>query len=149
MLDIQTQFCRCFWCIRLFANRGSGDDAQATSVTLAWNSTGTALLATTASDTDATNQSYYGEQKLHFLAADGSLDCLVPVKARSSWPRQSAPACHQLTPSEGGLAVHVCLVVWELSLLWACHATVAFACAWAFATATAGAWVAFGADMLS
>lgn len=27
---------------------------------------------------DATNQSYYGEQKLHFLAADGSNDCLVP-----------------------------------------------------------------------
>lgn len=57
--------------------------AQATSVTLMWNASGTALLATTASETDATNQSYYGEQKLHFLAADGGLDCLVPVpKAR-------------------------------------------------------------------
>ena len=52
---------------------------QASSVTLMWNASGTALLAMTASETDATNQSYYGEQKLHFLAADGSLDCLVPV----------------------------------------------------------------------
>lgn len=43
-----------------------------------WNSTGTALLAITASEVDATNQSYYGEQKIHYLAADGSDDCLVP-----------------------------------------------------------------------
>ena len=34
---------------------------------LLWNATGTAVLAETASDTDATNQSYYGETKLHFL----------------------------------------------------------------------------------
>lgn len=67
-------------------------------MTLAWNSTGTALLATTASDTDATNQSYYGEQKLHFLAADGSLDCLVPVKARSSWPSQHLPVTSSHPP---------------------------------------------------
>lgn len=53
---------------------------QANSVRLLWNSTGSALLAETASDTDATNQSYYGETKLHFLAADGSLDALVALK---------------------------------------------------------------------
>ncbi len=34
---------------------------------LLWNALGTAVLAETASDTDATNQSYYGETKLHFL----------------------------------------------------------------------------------
>ena len=34
---------------------------------LMWNALGTAVLAETASDTDATNQSYYGETKLHFL----------------------------------------------------------------------------------
>ena len=51
---------------------------QANSVSLLWNATGSSLLATTSSDVDATNQSYYGEQKLHFLAADGSTDCLVP-----------------------------------------------------------------------
>lgn len=37
------------------------------------------MLAITASDTDATNQSYYGEQKLHFLSSDGKNDCLVPL----------------------------------------------------------------------
>jgi len=36
-------------------------------VRLLWNALGTAVLAETASDTDATNQSYYGETKLHFL----------------------------------------------------------------------------------
>jgi hypothetical protein len=40
---------------------------QANSVRLMWNALGTAVLAETASDTDATNQSYYGETKLHFL----------------------------------------------------------------------------------
>ena len=53
-------------------------DMQATSVRLFWNSSGTALLAITASEVDATNQSYYGEQKIHYLAADGTNDCLVP-----------------------------------------------------------------------
>ena len=42
-------------------------DLQANSVRLMWNALGTAVLAETASDTDATNQSYYGETKLHFL----------------------------------------------------------------------------------
>ena len=45
-----------------------------------WNAGGTAVLALTASEVDATNQSYYGEQKLSFLAADGRNDCLVPLK---------------------------------------------------------------------
>ena len=45
---------------------------------LFWNALGTALLAITASDVDVTNQSYYGEQKIHYLAADGTNDCLVP-----------------------------------------------------------------------
>jgi translation initiation factor 2A len=52
---------------------------QASSVRLLWNATGSALLAETSSDVDATNQSYYGEQKLHFLASDGASDCLVPL----------------------------------------------------------------------
>ncbi len=81
------------WC-------GAGG-AQASSVTLLWNTAGTALLALTASDTDATNQSYYGEQKLHFLAADGSLDCLVPVpKVRPALrlgarPHAGPPRCRR------------------------------------------------------
>ena len=52
---------------------------QANAAQLMWNSTGTALLAMTAADVDATNQSYYGEQKLYFLAADGSNECAVPL----------------------------------------------------------------------
>ena len=38
------------------------------------------MLALTATDTDATNQSYYGEQKLSFLSADGTNDCMVQLK---------------------------------------------------------------------
>eukprot|EP00983_Pelagomonas_calceolata_P120105 1160675-Pelagomonas_calceolata.AAC.2 len=40
------------------------------SASLKWNSKGTALLVLSFSDFDATNQSYYGEQKLHFMLAD-------------------------------------------------------------------------------
>ena len=53
---------------------------QATYAKLTWNAPGTGLLALTATDTDATNQSYYGEQKLSFLSADGANDCLVQLK---------------------------------------------------------------------
>ncbi|PSC70931.1 eukaryotic translation initiation factor eIF2A family [Micractinium conductrix] len=52
---------------------------RANAAQLMWNSTGTALLAMTAADVDATNQSYYGEQKLYFLAAAGSNECAVPL----------------------------------------------------------------------
>ncbi len=37
---------------------------------LMWNSTGTVLLVMSFADFDVTNQSYYGEQKLHYLPAD-------------------------------------------------------------------------------
>ncbi len=53
---------------------------QATYAKLMWNAAGTGMLALTATDTDATNQCYYGEQKLSFLSADGSNDCLVQLK---------------------------------------------------------------------
>ncbi|PRW44612.1 eukaryotic translation initiation factor eIF2A family [Chlorella sorokiniana] len=52
---------------------------RANAARLLWNSTGSAVLALTAADVDATNQSYYGEQKLYFLAADGSNECAVPL----------------------------------------------------------------------
>ena len=58
---------------------------QATGVRLIWNSLGTAVLALTSSEVDSSNKSYYGEQKLHYLSADGTLDCLVPLpKVRSA-----------------------------------------------------------------
>jgi translation initiation factor 2A len=37
-----------------------------------WNSTGTACLCLATADTDATNQSYYGEAKLHYLPAEAA-----------------------------------------------------------------------------
>lgn len=45
---------------------------RASGAEIAWNSTGTVALVTATSDTDATNQSYYGESKLHFLPADAA-----------------------------------------------------------------------------
>ncbi|EIE21931.1 eIF2A-domain-containing protein [Coccomyxa subellipsoidea C-169] len=53
---------------------------RANAAQLLWNAKGTALLALTSSDTDATNQSYYGEQKLNYLSADGKNDCIVQLK---------------------------------------------------------------------
>ncbi len=49
------------------------------------------MLALTASETDASNKSYYGEQKLHYLAANGSLDCLVPLPKVSLPPSPQCP----------------------------------------------------------
>lgn len=41
-------------------------------------STGTALLCSSFADVDVTNQSYYGEQQLHFLEAENDVSCVVP-----------------------------------------------------------------------
>lgn len=49
---------------------------------LMWNSTGSAVLVLSYADYDATNQSYYGEQKLHFLPSDpkaADQACTVPL----------------------------------------------------------------------
>ncbi|BDA46939.1 Eukaryotic translation initiation factor 2A [Coccomyxa sp. Obi] len=53
---------------------------RASAAQFLWNAKGTALLALTSSDTDATNQSYYGEQKLNYLSTDGKNDCVVQLK---------------------------------------------------------------------
>ena len=52
---------------------------RANSVRFLWNSSGSAVLIIAAADVDATNQSYYGEQKLFFFSADGSKDMAVPM----------------------------------------------------------------------
>lgn len=52
---------------------------RANSVRFLWNSIGTAVLIIAAADVDATNQSYYGEQKLFFFSADGTKDMAVPM----------------------------------------------------------------------
>lgn len=41
-----------------------------TGAQMHWNATGSAVLAMAYADFDATNQSYYGEQKLHFLPSE-------------------------------------------------------------------------------
>eukprot|EP00878_Enallax_costatus_P018803 GHUV01019817.1.p1 GENE.GHUV01019817.1~~GHUV01019817.1.p1 ORF type:complete len:612 (+),score=207.58 GHUV01019817.1:53-1888(+) len=45
---------------------------RATGASIMWNATGTACLIMATSETDATNQSYYGESKLHYLPAEAS-----------------------------------------------------------------------------
>ena len=52
---------------------------RANSARFFWASTGSAVLGLTAADVDATNQSYYGEQKLYFLSVDGKIDQAVPL----------------------------------------------------------------------
>ena len=53
---------------------------QASQVKLIWDPKARAVLALTSSDSDPANKSYYGDAKLHLLAADGSVDALVSMK---------------------------------------------------------------------
>ncbi len=90
-----------------------------------WNSKGTACLFLATSDTDATNQSYYGEAKLHYLPADANkadLACAVPVPKdgpggmRSSTYQLPALAALSMDPRviavlvSGTLACIICIV---------------------------------------
>ncbi|WIA28435.1 hypothetical protein OEZ86_010979 [Tetradesmus obliquus] len=45
---------------------------RATGASMMWNASGTAVLFMATCETDATNQSYYGESKLHYLPAEMS-----------------------------------------------------------------------------
>ncbi|THG07617.1 hypothetical protein TEA_010332 [Camellia sinensis var. sinensis] len=53
---------------------------RCSTVQLNWNSGSTGLLIVVQSDVDKTNQSYYGESKLHYLTTDGSHDGVVPLR---------------------------------------------------------------------
>lgn len=46
---------------------------------LIWNKGSTGLLVLAHSDVDKTNQSYYGETRLHFLTSDGKHEGAVPL----------------------------------------------------------------------
>jgi len=52
---------------------------KCSEVKLMWNSPGTAVLVLATTDVDKSNQSYYGESNLHFLAGDGSHEGGVPL----------------------------------------------------------------------
>jgi translation initiation factor 2A len=53
-----------------------------------WNAKGTACLFMATSETDATNQSYYGESKLHYLPAGEA----CPPRPAVTVPMCGAPA---------------------------------------------------------
>lgn len=53
---------------------------RSSSATFCWSPAGTAVVVTAISDVDASNKSYYGEQKLHFLSADGQIEQAVPLQ---------------------------------------------------------------------
>ncbi len=46
---------------------------------LTWNKGSTGVLVLATSDVDKTNQSYYGESRLHFLTSDGRHEGAVPL----------------------------------------------------------------------
>lgn len=85
---------------------------QANAVSFMWNSTATAVLALAMSDVDATNQSYYGEQKLHFLATDGS-DATLTLPKVWCWHTR-----RQYTPSLPLPPVSPVFIIYCLSM---CH----------------------------
>ncbi|XVF65791.1 hypothetical protein PTKIN_Ptkin09bG0278700 [Pterospermum kingtungense] len=53
---------------------------QCSTVQLNWNNGSTGLLVVVQSDVDKTNQSYYGESKLHYLTTDGTHEGLVSLR---------------------------------------------------------------------
>ncbi|ESQ27869.1 hypothetical protein EUTSA_v10018413mg [Eutrema salsugineum] len=53
---------------------------RCSSVQFSWNHGSTGLLVVVQSDVDKTNQSYYGETKLHYLTVDGTHEGLVPLR---------------------------------------------------------------------
>ncbi|KAH7445650.1 hypothetical protein KP509_01G018900 [Ceratopteris richardii] len=52
---------------------------KSSSAQLLWNIGSTGLLVLAQSDVDKSNQSYYGEARLHYLRSDGSYEGLVPL----------------------------------------------------------------------
>lgn len=50
---------------------------------LMWNKGSTGCLVLAQSDVDKTNQSYYGETRLHFLTSDGCHEGAVPLSESS------------------------------------------------------------------
>ncbi|GAQ89685.1 Eukaryotic translation initiation factor eIF2A family protein [Klebsormidium nitens] len=67
------------------ANMASGQPVarrsffKSSTVKFFFNRGTTAVLVLAASDVDKTNQSYYGDTALHYLACDGSNECTVPL----------------------------------------------------------------------
>lgn len=53
---------------------------KCSNVQLIWNHGSTGLLVIAQSDVDKSNQSYYGESRLHYLTTDGSHEGLVPLR---------------------------------------------------------------------
>eukprot|EP00246_Nothoceros_aenigmaticus_P005244 TRINITY_DN17156_c0_g1_i1.p1 TRINITY_DN17156_c0_g1~~TRINITY_DN17156_c0_g1_i1.p1 ORF type:complete len:422 (+),score=58.21 TRINITY_DN17156_c0_g1_i1:138-1268(+) len=53
---------------------------KSTSAQLFWNRGSTGVLIVAQSDVDKSNQSYYGESRLHYVTSDGSYEGAVPLK---------------------------------------------------------------------
>lgn len=86
---------------------------------LLWNSIGNALLAWAFSDVDKTNQSYYGEQSLHYLSANGDLEQRVELKDGPIHDVKWAPngehfvAVHGFMPAKATLFNYKCKPIYD------------------------------------
>eukprot|EP00232_Nephroselmis_pyriformis_P008430 CAMPEP_0182877042 /NCGR_PEP_ID=MMETSP0034_2-20130328/14512_1 /TAXON_ID=156128 /ORGANISM="Nephroselmis pyriformis, Strain CCMP717" /LENGTH=518 /DNA_ID=CAMNT_0025009863 /DNA_START=3 /DNA_END=1555 /DNA_ORIENTATION=+ len=93
---------------------------KSSSVTFDWNATGTAVLVLASCDVDKTNQSYYGEQNLHFLAADGSEECGVDCKEGPIHDVKWSPTgdffivVHGFMPAKSTLFSSTCKAVYDM-----------------------------------
>jgi len=92
---------------------------RSSSAKLMWNAPGDALLACAFSDVDKTNQSYYGEQSLHYLSADGQREQLVELKDGPIHDVKWAPngkhfvAIHGFMPAKATLFDHRCKPIYD------------------------------------
>uniref|UniRef100_M8B8F7 Eukaryotic translation initiation factor 2A n=1 Tax=Aegilops tauschii TaxID=37682 RepID=M8B8F7_AEGTA len=55
---------------------------RCSTVQFHWNKGSTGLLIVSQADVDKTNQSYYGETKLHYLTTDRAFEGIVPLKKK-------------------------------------------------------------------
>lgn len=82
-----------------------------------WNAPSTACLFMATCETDATNQSYYGESKLHYLPAEadrGDAACSVALpKEGPVHDVQWSPAGDFFVVVAGFMPAKVCVCVWR------------------------------------
>jgi translation initiation factor 2A len=92
---------------------------------LTWNKGSTGVLVLATSDVDKTNQSYYGESRLHFLTSDGRHEGAVPLSKEGP--------IHDVQWSPTGkdfLVIYGCILSFqdESTFLFSCWNTYHFNC---------------------
>lgn len=74
-------------CVKVYSRAQLGQETpvgrrsffKSNSAKILWNRGSTAVLIVAQTDVDKSNQSYYGESRLHFISSNGSYEGTVPL----------------------------------------------------------------------